>query len=438
MPYNENPYRVEDEMQSSQACTRREFNRGAFNVLVGTALGNLVNILANTHPAIAQPQSTENQRSADFLTTNVFSSEYAIDKTAAVEVKEQIYRMDLETLLKTYILTLPADSVRDFLIPTGQLEPSTHTLQSGIDMTRGMGYMWDDKLDTLNYFLKKGFISKENYERAARSCRLNREKAVEKMKKSPAYNTEAFLRDLQNGIETVLAKIHAVGKKYYSRDYPVTKDPERNVIQFLQIVMDSITPRTFLAIAMQEMIASHYLSKKINPLFKQKYFDELIRKGGKNFMAYFPARYDMVESFGPFQMTNIALPQFTREYNHYVDAKNRVPDSMSGYDSVEDHINATLMNSYKNLETLACNLQDRGALGGVMAKIKKLPEAQKEKLAAGIIAILHHQPTPSMKAIAILHQAPDQKLLSHLAQNLNKQLLKYYESTVEAYAALAI
>ena len=76
--------------------------------------------------------------------------------------------------------------------------------------------------------------------------------------------------------------------------------------KFMDYIADNLSANVILGFNIQELLPPKHMLKNgkikpINPIFKAWYFDRLLQEAGTEFIHYYPARYDVINSYGPFQ-----------------------------------------------------------------------------------------------------------------------------------------
>lgn len=230
--------------------------------------------------------------------------------------------------------------------------------------------------------------------------------------------------------------------------------PERR--QFMDIIMAHLSPNVLMGFNLQELLPTEAGPYRawINPLFKAYYYDRLLREAGMDFVAVIPARYDAMLSFGPFQLTQIALDD--------VHANRRLPEHFSPHGelhtltSLSDQAEATAYFAYSNWERLSFFMQTYGGLENFneyFGKTPLSPDRQRELRIwiAGVTACMHHQPIPTWNlAQSYIKVHEDLTGFSYLMFDFGeeegvpsnpvmlRQLKKYYRSSAEAYLIMKV
>ena len=256
-------------------------------------------------------------------------------------------------------------------------------------------------------------------------------------------NHQTNLRKYRDSlISPAVGKIEALHKSIR----PLYSD-ERAI--FMDFIADNLSANVLLGFNIQELLPpKHMLEdgtiRSINPIFKAWYFDQLLREAGIEFIHYYPARYDVINSYGPFQITNIAIAD--------IQANKRLKDdfkkykSMDDLQSIEDHILLATLFAYNNWERLSMLLHSDGNLSKFNDYFKdyKTDADKKRKLRlfiSGFTACMHHHPPNSWKAIRNYLKATKKLDKIHYECNNEyngKQLRKYYQSSVEAYLIMKV
>ncbi|MEO1449345.1 MAG: hypothetical protein AAFV07_07425, partial [Bacteroidota bacterium] len=201
-----------------------------------------------------------------------------------------------------------------------------------VDLRRGMVQMWDAKA---RWAEERGLPLHAFLMRKALHLSLELQE--------PGYSLN--LRDYREIVlERVVAEVQQLHRRLRS-DYT----PERQ--KFMDLMVANFSANVMLGYNIQELIPPYHFvpptEKRINPLFKAYYLDRLFREGGALYVAGFPARYDSLISFGPFQLTRRALDD--------LQANGRLLDDfrqfkrMQDLVSLDDHALAAAFYAYNNL-----------------------------------------------------------------------------------------
>jgi hypothetical protein len=219
--------------------------------------------------------------------------------------------------------------------------------------------------------------------------------------------------------------------------------------EFMDLITENLSPNVLLGYNIQELIPPTHMTKdgtikNINPLFKAYFLDRLLQEAGADFLCYFPARFDLVHSFGPFQFTPIAIADI--KSNQRLNTKMKLYQEMSDLKTLEDHAQLAAIFAYNNWERLSYYLKLDGTLEQFNSYFKdyKNDEEKKRKLRiliAGMTAAMHHHPPKAYKMMRnYLEKNTDLNKIHYdlVEQEGNKQLQKYYRSAAEAYLILKV
>lgn len=317
------------------------------------------------------------------------------------------------------------NDMRDLALPLG-----IHNNTFEVNFSRGMNAMWNAK-ERFN-LTKYGKVSQEV---------LNfRKKINEQTEQDTTYMTLREYRSttIQFAIDS-LKDLHEIITPLYS-------DERRT---FMNIIMANLSPNVLIGYNIQELIPPTYYSQQsgevpINPLFKAYFLDQLLRNGGASFLSYYPARYDNLVSFGPFQFTSIAVkdvqmnPRLVNDFKLY--------DSIQQLKTLEDHSLMAALFAYNNWEQLAYHLQKDGTIqqfNAYFMDYENNPQTQRSLriFIAGMTACMHHLPPRSRNMLRnYLRDGVDLGQLHTLLteQYGSNQLKKYYRSSAEAYLIMKV
>jgi len=310
--------------------------------------------------------------------------------------------------------------MRGFALPLGVFKNNEE-----VNFSKGMIDMWRAKA----YYIKS----------QSESCQIDifttSLKAVEKNMKPSNQMTLLDYREtlIAPAIEKVNG-FHEELKPLYS--------PDRAV--FMSIIMQNITPDVILGFNIQEMLPpTHLLAtgqiRDVNPLFKACYLDKLLQEAGVEFLHYFPSRYDQILSYGPFQLTFIALEDV--HVNNRLSSVFKIFNSFNDLRTIDDHILATVIFAYNNWERLSFLLQADGTIQKFNSYFSDYStdkdKTRKLKIfIAGMTACMHHHPPNTFKMLRAYFSETDDLSYIHykcIKDKGSRQLKKYYKSSVEAY-----
>lgn len=317
------------------------------------------------------------------------------------------------------------DDMRDLALPLGVFKNN-----DTINFTQGMIDMWKMKAARI----------KRKYKSGNSSIFVVALNGIEASLKPSSLSTITRYRDNNIAKETKkLKKLHQKIKPKYSK--------ERTV--FMDIVAENLSPNVILGFNIQELLPpTHMLKngkiKPINPIFKAYYFDRLLQEAGTDFILYYPARYDVINSYGPFQITPVAIADIKANDRLIDDFK--IYKSMDDLEGIDDHINAATIFAYNNWERLSILLKHDGSLEKFNNYFKGYKKDKEKKrklriLISGLTACMHHNPPKSWKVVRNYLKGTDSLKNMHyecIKKYGGKQLRKYYKSSVEAYLIMKV
>ncbi len=178
-----------------------------------------------------------------------------------------------------------------------------------------------------------------------------------------------------------------------------------------------------------------------NPAGKAEYWmlDLLLRSFGEEFINHIPALADEYASFGPYQMTSLALRDTPQEkapassMNVYVSPDHKIPWSVTKL-QWRDHHKAALLLAMYNTRSLVLQLSSEG-LDIVKSNIDN---NEFMSVIAQIIAIGHNRPADLMKAKTLLEEGnSSDDFYKGMKTKNNKKLhtYDYAEKTSNNYKA---
>lgn len=317
------------------------------------------------------------------------------------------------------------EDMRDLALPLGVFKN-----KENVNFTKGMIDMWKMKAAHIN--------RKSNT--ADADVLVLALKGIENNLSPTGQMTLLVYRDSLISPATKRLKVlHKEIKKMYSDDRAA----------FMDLIAENLSPNVILGFNIQELLPpTHMLAngkiKSVNPIFKAYFFDRLLVEAGVEFIHYFPSRYDQINSYGPFQITGVAVADIqanTRLTNSFKLYKN-----MGDLKTVEDHILLATLFAYNNWERLSYLMSLDGSLTTFNEYFKDYSkDEQKTRILrlfiSGMTACMHHDPPATWKVIRnYLKEAKTLDKLHYecISEQGGKQLRKYYKSSVEAYLIMKV
>ena len=353
----------------------------------------------------------------DLLTAPVFDSEYNHVTTKGVGndeiIAKELFKNDLQELVNQKIIE---NEMRDFVLPLGIYNKSNLK----IDYIQGMKDMWNNKKG-IDWKGEQGDI-----------LRKKRDYFIAKMKKNREKTTlrEYRSNEITKGCE-LIKEIFNKRKFHYS-------DAE---CKAMQEIVNNLTPNVLLAYNIQELLPPAYNKKQINPIFKTYFLNQLLKGGGKTLIEGYPARYDYLLSYGPFQMTKKAMPEAIK-YNEYLSSKNKIPKTTGELKNIQDHVNSASAFAYSNWERFIRKLEKNKLLNKFNKKFQGVDKTKKQTFIAGITACMHHSPSATMKKTSHYLGKGDYNKINYGVRKISfsedLQLQKYYDSSAESYLLLKV
>jgi len=348
----------------------------------------------------------------ELLTNKIYTSKYISLKDADTNIAEVLYPLTLqEAVNKGYI----TKNMSSLALPVGIMDIEEGFLK--VDYLRGMEDMW-------NY--KKGIDRKEHLKKL-------RERFVNKFK---LHSTKTSLRQYRS--EEITYSTDLIKRLLYKKKSTYT--PQK--ANFMQIIIDNLTQNVLLGYNIQELLPPAYKNIQINPVFKAYYLDRLFKEAGKEFIEGFPARYDTLASFGPFQMTNIAMGGVVR-LNKYLNKVDKLPSYVQDFKHLQHHTDASAVFAYYNWELMANTMAKFGVIDKFNYAFPLLSRKNRQIFVAGITACMHHLPTATRNLTAkYIKNSGSLNNLHYMVRRkgfVNKfQLQKYYDSAAESYLLLKV
>jgi hypothetical protein len=367
---------------------------------------------------IAKPLFAQNLHRDFLITTPMYCDTFSyVGKANDKVIYDYLMIRNLNQWVADTIIN--TNDMQGFALPLGVFKNNLN-----VDFSKGMIDMWRAKA----FFIKS---QSDNCNIHIFITALN---AIEA--NTQAVNKMTLLQYRNNlitpAIETV-SGFHKELKPLYS--------PERAI--FMSIIMENITPDIILGFNIQEMLPpAHMLVNRrilnINPLFKACYLDKLLQEAGVEFLHYFPSRYDQILSYGPFQLTSIALEDV--HVNNRLSSVFKIFNSFNDLRTIDDHILATVIFAYNNWERLSFLIQADGTIQKFNSYFSDYStdkdKTRKLKIfITGMTACMHHHPPNTFQMLRSFLKETDDLTQIHIhciEERASPQLKKYYRSSVEA------
>ncbi len=348
----------------------------------------------------------------ELLTNKIYTSKYNSLTNADTDIAKILYGLTLQEAVDRGFITQKMSSLA---LPIGIMD-----IQSGylkVDYLRGMEDMWNHKkgINRKKYLgkLRDRFVKKVSLGTHKSSLRRYRNEEI-------TYSTDLIKRLL-----------YKKGSTY---------SPQKQ--KFMQIIVDDLTQNVLLGYNIQELLPPAYKNIQINPVFKAYYLDRLLKEGGKGFIEGFPARYDSLASFGPFQMTNIAMVEVVK-LNKYLNKVDKLPNNVIKFKNLQHHTDASAVFAYYNWELMANTMKTFGVIEKFNYTFPLLSRKNRQIFVAGITACMHHLPTASRNLTAkYIKNSGSLDNLHYMVRRKGFeekfQLQKYYDSAAESYLLLKV
>ncbi len=347
----------------------------------------------------------------ELMTNKIYTSTYASVPKADEKVAKVLFPLTLQEAVNLGYIT---KKMGGLALPLGIME----TDEAIVDFKRGMRDMW-------NY--KKGILKKLDLQ-------WLRERFINLIEKG---TTKTTLREYRSNEITysvdLLKRVYAIKKREY-------EDEDKK--EFMRIIINNISQNVLIGYNIQELIPPAYKNIQMNPVFKTYYLNRLFIEAGKEFVEGFPARYDTLVSFGPFQMTNIAMREIVK-FNKYLNPVDRFPPSVADFKTLQQHSDASAIFAYYNWEIMAEVLQKEGQLKKFNREFPKINRKKRQIFIAGVTACMHHLPSATRKLVAeYISKIDNFNRLHYMIRRrgfeTKFQLQKYYDSAAEAYLIMKV
>ena len=364
----------------------------------------------------------------ELLVRPIYDNEFnSLSKHPAKKIAKKLFQKDLNTLVFDSIIS--RSNMMGLALPLG-----IHNSQKidSISLIKGMCDMWQQKVK---------FAQKRN-KLLPNDIALTSYHFINKV-----ILSQDSLVDLRSYRKGVIEKAVNETKEIYTKrlaNSPSNSEKRK----FMNMFMDVLSPNILLAYNIQEILPpKHMIDNQlydINSLFKVYYFDQLLQKGSYAFLEGFPARYDTLLSFGPFQMTDISLKgisENTRVFDEF-----KVYKSMKDLKNIDDHPKAATYFAYCNWDYLASSLDAENLLKPFNEYFQDYQKDEEKLrklriLVAGLTSCMHHSSAVTRR---MLRESVEAKNFENIHYQIletasaNKQLKKYYRSSAEAYLILKV
>ncbi len=367
--------------------------------------------------------------SQDFLTQSMYTDDFSpIMKEKEEEYAEKLFLYSLQSMVDKEIIS--RFDMKGMALPLGIHNDSINN----VNFTKGMTDMWFAKIQWLEK--KDSLVRLPLAKKALTSIQRMSEK--NELMTLRTYRQKVILPAITQTIQ-----VHEQKKSVFSE----------NRRKFMDLILSQLSPNVVLGYNIQELIPPTHWDweskqlKVINPLFKAFYFDLLLQEGGTALLEGFPARYDKLLSFGPFQMTNNAIM-------YGINNNIRLFDEFKAYENtlalktIDDHASVATYLAYHNWEVLSFKLNKYDSLMTKFLDYYQDVDTNTTKkrslqiLIAGLTACMHHSPQKAQEALIYYLKTNEELFAVHYnlleMSSMNKQLRKYYRSSAEVYLVMKV
>ncbi len=349
---------------------------------------------------------------SELLTKKIYTHEYDSIPDTDEYVAERLYGLSLQEAVNKKIVKI--NHMKSLALPLGIVG----TKKKRVNFVKGMRDMWNDK---------RG-IKKSN------QLKKLRNRFVHKVKRGTARTC------LRRYREDEIAQAVSLVKKLFDKK---KKSYHPDKISFMELIVKNLTPNVMLGYNIQELLPPSYKKVQINPVFKAYFYNKLLCEGGREFVEGYPARYDSLISFGPFQMTNMAMGEITKYYNKFLSKKDRLPRYVKDMKNMQQHANAAILFAYYNWALMANTLKKQNTIRKFNRYFPGLDLKKKQIFIAGITACMHHLPAPTRTRVSSYIKKNSKFDIIHYdirrkAFDDKFQLQKYYDSAAESYLLMKV
>lgn len=382
-----------------------------------------------TAAALKGQETTEKLTELSFdeiLTTPIYDDQFnSINTEAELAIGNFLKGKTLDDLVSSGLIN--RKDMAGFALPLGVFGN-----ENKVDFRQGLLAMWQAKANWI----------------AGRSNKVDITVMQKALKAIAEYEKTTDLDKLQltmyrrlivePNLLRILEKHDSIAPKY---------SPQRR--EFMEIIAKNLSPNVILGYNIQELMpTTHMLAdgsiKAINPIFKAYFYDRLWQEAGYSFISNFPARYDFMNSFGPFQLTDIAVQDISKNSRLIDDFKRY--KSIEEINSVDDHVWVATAFAYNNWERLSYSLQADSTIQKFIDYFSDWEENIAKKrtlriLIAGVTACMHHNPPQTWIILRdyLKENNNFEDIHYQMIQNSgNAQLLKYYYSSAKAYLIMKV
>jgi hypothetical protein len=305
-----------------------------------------------------------------------------------------------------------------------------------VEPEEGMRLLWNKKVSR---------NAKSNSSRAKRE-RDAIKKHQRKMRKYDSGDDqpgtlERFAKDIKYSLSSV--EDIDIDRLISVRGRDLKDDARQEVKRFMDNVFLRMNANIMLGYAMTEIMPRDMdvmedgksVNKKINGVGKAYILDSYL-KLGEEFVANYPAIWDSVYSYGPFQFTTTAV-EHASALNRYVPEQFRLPD-FDKFDGLQDHANASVLFAYTNWLSLGIKLANKGQLGKMNEMLEGSEYYASRAFIAGVTGAMHHLPGKSKDRVRSFVRRNETLDVKAAKSSFKGDLGNYFDITARAYMAMEV
>jgi len=322
------------------------------------------------------------------------------------------------------------------VFPKGSLVAYALGNDGKIDPAKGMRLLWRDKI-------KANLKRDRKREKSERQLILDH--AHRMTKYETAEDTPGSLQGFAKDIDYSLTSVENIDleRLVNVRGRDLDDDAKAEVKKFMKHVFSRMNSNIMLAYAMTEIMPRNMdviengeeVNKNINGVGKAYLLDAYLALGEK-FVANYPAIWDGVYSYGPFQFTLPAIDT-AETLIRYVEDDFKVPE-FEDFDSLQDHANAAVLFAYSNWLGLGINLADKGLIKGMNEMFEGSDRYASRAFVAGLTGDLHHLPGKTRKYVRRFVRNNDSLDVAKMRKTIKGDLRGYFDATARSYMAMEV
>jgi hypothetical protein len=311
----------------------------------------------------------------EIITYKLYDEQFLPISGADETVAKELYKYTLDDLVQMKALSSKNEFQKDLWITLGLRD----TLN--INFYNGMEDSWNDKLNRFSKKLtskQKGILEDE------------RDESLHKLKKPTLSSLRVYRsKEIAEGI-TMLKEL---SENYLNTNHTGDSVRQIEMRRLVKNISSDLSENVLLGYNIHELLPPSFDGKKINAVAKAHFLNGWLKDGGREVLERFPARYDIMLSYGPFQLTKWAMSEVSQNnLNSYVSQRYKSPSEMAELNKLQEHVNAAVKFAFANWLRIGDTLADNGKLKRFNEGYENMNSRDKKILLSGITACMHHKP----------------------------------------------